>query len=220
MAPVPRSDTATVPRAADGRVPGRRGLATRQRLLNCAAEMIAATPYRDLKVTDITRGAGTSPATFYQYFVDIESVVLSLAERAADEGSHLADLIPDRVWRGSTGRRAAETLVDAFLEFWASNQHILRVVDLLTAEGDDRFRKVRFGMLNAVTRALAHVIEDQRPDPEVDPMAMAGSLVAMLAQVSSHQSGFESASIPVREVREAMVRLVYWGVTSPRTPKA
>jgi AcrR family transcriptional regulator len=181
--------------------------------------MIASTPYRDLKVTDITRGAGTSPATFYQYFVDIEAVILALAERAADEGSHLADLIPDRSWRGSVGRRAAETIVDAFLEFWAANQHILRVVDLLTAEGDDRFRKVRFGMLNAVTRALAKVIADQGPEPEVDPMATAGSLVAMLAQVSSHQHGFEAASIPVREAREAMVRLVYWGVTSPRVPK-
>ena len=216
---MPRSDTVTVPRAADGRVPGRRGLATRQRLVNCAAEMIASTPYRDLKVTDITRGAGTSPATFYQYFVDIESVVLALAERTADEGAHLGDLITGRSWKGAAGRRTAEALVDAFLSFWADNQHVLRVVDLLTAEGDDRFRKVRFGMLNAVTRALAGVIEDQRPDAEVDAMAMAGSLVAMLAQVSSHQHGFEAASIPVREVREAMVRLVYWGVTGPRMPK-
>src|SRR5688572_14324064 len=106
--------------------------------------MIASTPYRDLKVTDITRGAGTSPATFYQYFVDIESVVLALAERTADEGAHLGDLISGRSWKGAAGRRTAETLVDAFLSFWADNQHVLRVVDLLTAEGDDRFRKVRF----------------------------------------------------------------------------
>jgi AraC-like DNA-binding protein len=60
------------PRAADGRVPGRRGLATRQRLLDHVAEMLAAGSYRDLRVVDVARSAGTSPATFYQYFADVE----------------------------------------------------------------------------------------------------------------------------------------------------
>ncbi|MFM7069395.1 MAG: TetR/AcrR family transcriptional regulator, partial [Actinomycetes bacterium] len=54
-------------RAADGRVPGRRGLATRQRLLDHTAALLATTSYRDLTVVDIAREAGTSPATFYQY---------------------------------------------------------------------------------------------------------------------------------------------------------
>jgi hypothetical protein len=46
-------------RAADGRVPGRRGRATRARLLECTAEMLQETSYRDLKVVEIARGAGT-----------------------------------------------------------------------------------------------------------------------------------------------------------------
>ena len=63
-------------RAADGRRPGRRGLATRQKLLDCTAEMLGSGPYRELKVVDIARAAGTSPATFYQYFADVESAVV------------------------------------------------------------------------------------------------------------------------------------------------
>ena len=62
-------------RAADGRVPGRRGLATRQKLLDCTAEMLKTTSYRDLKVVDIARKVGTSPATFYQYFPEVESAI-------------------------------------------------------------------------------------------------------------------------------------------------
>jgi AcrR family transcriptional regulator len=49
----------------DGRVPGRRGMATRQRLLECTAELLVATPWRSIKVIDIARQAGTSPAAFY-----------------------------------------------------------------------------------------------------------------------------------------------------------
>ncbi|HEX3897811.1 MAG TPA: hypothetical protein VHW74_01455, partial [Mycobacteriales bacterium] len=48
-------------RAVDGRVPGRRGLATRKRLVECTIDLLASSSYRDLKVTDITRAAGTSP---------------------------------------------------------------------------------------------------------------------------------------------------------------
>jgi len=67
-------------RAVDGRVPGRRGLATRQRLLDHTAELLATTSYRDLTVVDIAREAGTSPATFYQYFPDAESALVALAD--------------------------------------------------------------------------------------------------------------------------------------------
>ncbi|MDQ1696429.1 MAG: hypothetical protein QOJ03_1782, partial [Frankiaceae bacterium] len=114
-------------RAVDGRVPGRRGLATRQRLLECTIDLLATTPYRDLKVTDITRAAGTSPATFYQYFVDIEAILLAVAEQTVEEGRQLAELIAGRPWKGASGVASAEALVDGFLGFWRDHRSTLRV---------------------------------------------------------------------------------------------
>src|SRR4051794_12195771 len=164
-------------RAVDGRVPGRRGLATRQRLLECTVELLASTPYRDLKVTDITRAAGTSPATFYQYFVDLETVLLAVAEQTADEGQRLIGLISGQQWKGSAGVGSAERLVDGFIDFWRTHRPTLRVLDLLSTEGDRRFRHLRVVMLNGLTKALAAEIEQvQGRDCDVDPMAMAGSL--------------------------------------------
>ena len=106
-------------RAADGRVPGRRGLATRQKLLACAADMLRASSYRDLKVVDIAREAGTSPATFYQYFPDVESAVLALADEMVTSGVHrFAEIVTGGAWKGKPGYAAAEELADAFLAFW------------------------------------------------------------------------------------------------------
>ena len=68
----------------DGRVPGRRGRATRQRLLECTAELLVATPWRSIKVIDIARQAGTSPATFYQYFENVEAAITVLAEELVE----------------------------------------------------------------------------------------------------------------------------------------
>ncbi len=87
-------------RAADGRVPGRRGLATRQKLLEHTEQMLEASTYRDIKVIDIAREAGTSPATFYQYFPDVEAAILVLAQEATQDGKQLAEIVTKGPWTG------------------------------------------------------------------------------------------------------------------------
>jgi AcrR family transcriptional regulator len=206
-------------RAADGRVPGRRGLATRSKLVDSTTRLLATTKTRDLKVTDITRAAGTSPATFYQYFVDLEEALLAVAERTAEEGQALTELIAGRPWKGARGVVSAQDLVDGFLDFWHEHRPVLRVIDLLATEGDRRFRHLRTVMLNGMTRSLAAEIRQlQGSKSTVEPIAMAGALIGMLPHLAGHQSGFEAWDIPFGQVREAMIRLIYWGVNGPKVP--
>ena len=204
-------------RAADGRVPGRRGRATRQRLLECTREMLTTTSYRDVKVIDIARDAGTSPATFYQYFADVEAAILVLAEEMAQQGQHLTGIITDGSWTGDDAMATALALVDAFLAFWDDHRPVLRVMDLATDEGDTRFQKIRVRLLNDITKALADVTRAAQSSgglPKgLDPMAVAGTLVSMLAHTAAHQYGFEFWGIRTAKLREAMARQVSWSVT-------
>lgn len=204
-------------RTVDGRVAGRRGQATRQKLLDCLSEMLNTSPYRDVKVIDVARMAGTSPATFYQYFPDVEGAVLELAEGMAREGTSLTDLVADRSWSGRAGWATAEDLVDGFLGFWRKNDALLRVVDLGAAEGDKRFYKIRMRILNAVTGSLTDSIKELqdkgRIDKAVNPAAVAGSLVVMLAAVASHQKGFQSWSVKQADLKPNLALLVHLGVT-------
>jgi AcrR family transcriptional regulator len=206
-------------RAADGRVPGRRGMATRQKLLDRTVEMLTTSSYRDLKVVDIARGAGTSPATFYQYFPDVESAILALAQDMGVEGRSLASLVRDHPWKGKAGYATAEGLVDGVLDFWEANRPVLRVVDLLTEEGDMRFRKIRTRLLNELAVALRDVVTTLRPDRvDVDPMATAGVVVSMLAHVAAHRWGFEFWGIRTDDTRTAMARIVYTSITGAKPP--
>jgi AcrR family transcriptional regulator len=208
-------------RAADGRVPGRRGLATRQRLLDCTAEMLRTTSYRDLKVIDIAREAGTSPATFYQYFGDVEAAILVLGEEMARASEGLVRMVQEGNWRGKAGYRTAVAFADAFIQFWDEHRPVLRVVDLSTDEGDRRFRNVRVRWLNNITRELAKVTEAfqaEGKNPGVDAMANAGVLVTMAAHVAAHHYGFEFWGIRTADARTAMARHIYWGVTGQRPP--
>ncbi|MEU3255043.1 TetR family transcriptional regulator [Streptomyces sp. NPDC006997] len=207
-------------RTVDGRVAGRRGQATRQKLLDCLSEMLSSSPYRDVKVIDVARRAGTSPATFYQYFPDVEGAVLEVAEQMATEGAGLTEVLQGRSWVGKAGWQTAQELVDAFLEFWRRNDAILRVVDLGAAEGDKRFYKLRMKILNSVNSSLADAVAELqskgRVDKDVNPAAIAGSLVAMLAAVASHQKGFTSWGVKQAELKPNLALLVYLGVTGKK----
>ncbi|GAA0640182.1 TetR family transcriptional regulator [Streptomyces thermocarboxydovorans] len=210
-------------RTVDGRVAGRRGQATRQKLLDCLSEMLSSSPYRDVKVIDVARRAGTSPATFYQYFPDVEGAVLEIAEQTAAEGSGLTELVEGRSWVGKAGWQTAQDLVDGFLDFWRKNDAILRVVDLGAAEGDKRFYKIRMKILNSVNNSLADAVADLqargRVDKDVNPAAIAGSLVAMLAAVASHQKGFTSWGVKQAELRPNLALLVHLGITGKKPTK-
>ncbi|MEU6604909.1 TetR family transcriptional regulator [Streptomyces shenzhenensis] len=210
-------------RTVDGRVAGRRGQATRQKLLDCLSEMLSSSPYRDVKVIDVARKAGTSPATFYQYFPDVEGAVLEIAEQMAAEGAGLTELLAGRTWTGKAGWQTAQELVDGFLEFWRRNDAILRVVDLGAAEGDKRFYKIRMKILNSVNNSLSESIAELqakgRIDKDVNPAAIAGSLVAMLAAVASHQKGFQSWGVKQAELKPNLALLIHLGVTGRKPTK-
>ncbi len=201
-------------RAADGRVPGRRGRATRRRLLDETLAALEEVPYRDLKVVDISRRAGTSPATFYQYFPDVKTAVLALTEAMVEaEGQRLRALVTEPDWEGAD---AARGLAEGFMAFFRDNEALLRVVDLATGEGDERFRELRIRLLNGVFLALRSLVDDNRAAGRVpadtDPGAVAGVLTTMLAHVSAHRPGFASWGVGAGELTETMATMVDWSI--------
>lgn len=196
-------------RAVDGRVPGRRGRATREKLLHATATLLDSKSYRDLTVVEIAKTAETSTATFYQYFPDVQAALAELARELTEEGPALVEIIAKGDWE--TGD-AAGKLVDAFVDLWERHHAILRVVELATAEGDLRFRNIRTHLLSQVTDALRDAIVRSGVNG-VEPRAHAAALVSLLAHVAEHRYGFEFWGIKLDDVRHSTARLVAWGIT-------
>jgi len=94
---------ATVPaeaelvRGTNGSVLGPVALKTRQSLLDALGVQLCTTPWRQLKVIDVSRLADVSPATFYLYFSSLEDAVLELAAVWREAGrrvtGHLARVV-------------------------------------------------------------------------------------------------------------------------------
>lgn len=209
--------------ATDGRVPGQRGLATRERFLRQTASMLADTSYRDLKVVDIARASGTSPATFYQYFSDAEDAVLALAEELAAQGrKRLAEPVIEGDWSPAAAYGTCAGIASAFLAFWSEHGALLAVIDLAALEGDRRFRAIRTNLLSAFTEAIEDVVAAQARSGagsrRRDPSATAAVLVAMLAHVSAHRSGIEAYGPTTDAITESMAGLLHAGVTGAGLP--
>ena len=198
-------------RAVDGRVPGRRGRATRDKLLKATADLLDKKSYRELTVVEIAKRAKTSTATFYQYFTDVEAALVELAQQLVAEGPTLVDIISGGDWK-SGGTKSATKLVDAFIDLWERHHAILRVVDLATAEGDLRFRNIRTHLLSQVTDALRDAIV-KSSNGDLEPRAHAAAIVSLLAHVAEHRYGFDFWGIRLDDVRKSTAKHVAWGIT-------
>ncbi len=121
-----------------GRPLGPRAQNTRVRILDATVVLLSEKPMRDLRVIDIARKIGSSPATFYQYFKDVEDVVLHLASHVSEFTPEIVELISGD-WSGQGGHVRARTLAEIVIGHWDRYAPILRVRNNACDEGDDRF---------------------------------------------------------------------------------
>lgn len=197
MLDVAKSDAPKVKlRTVDKRVAGRRATETRDRILEALTDLLGSMSYRNVRVTDVVREVGTSPATFYQYFADVETAVLALAQDAAKESAGLKTI--------GAGARSAGAAVDQAITgiggFAKKNDAILRIIETAAAEGDKRFQKVHQTVLANTAGGLAVLGGKTK-----EVASNADSLAILLL------SGSGDAA--------ANRRLVHWGLTG-RKPTA
>ena len=200
------------PVAIDGRALGRRGAQTRRRLLDATAELLETHGIRDLRVVDIARSVGSSPATFYQYFRDVEEAVLALTQELGDGLTPLiAQLEPD--WDASTGLDDARALVAGFIDYWDRHRAVLRTRNLAAQEGDERFRDVRHLTLREFMASLTAKIADAQASGQVaremSPVAASAALVALLERMAAFHRELEQIGIGRDDLVETTARIIH-----------
>ena len=202
--------------ALDGRALGRRGALTRCRLLDATTRLLEDSGIRDLRVVDIARDVGTSPATFYQYFRDVAEAVLILAEDVGEDLAPMGNLLA-RDWDGPDGLATARQLVDAFIEYWDSHRAVLRTRNLAAQEGDQRFRTVRNESLRPLREGLADKVavaqRDGRVSAGIAPMAAAAALSSMMERMAAFHTDLEPLGVDREDLVETTARILHQTVT-------
>jgi AcrR family transcriptional regulator len=202
----------SAPLAIDGRPLGSRGVRTRRRLLDATATLLETHGIRDLRVVDIARRVETSPATFYQYFRDVEDAVLALAGEVGESTVPLLAVL-EGSWDADGALDSARALVEGFVDFWDLNRAVLRTRNLAAQEGDQRFRDVRNRALEPFTEGLAaHVRAGQRAGrvaPELSAAAAGAALVALLERMAAFHLDLEPLGINRADLVETTARIIH-----------
>lgn len=203
--------------AADGRIIGARAQHTRRRLLETTSRLLDERGVMELKVVDVTREVGTSPATFYQYFADVDAAILALAEDAAEDERPLVDHLGVD-WAGPDGPTRARAFVDAYMTFWDEHHAVLRIRNLKAEEGDRRFivarRKANVFMVEAMTDMVLDGQAAGRVSKAIDPFGAGSAMVAMIERLLAYQSSMHRGRGLTRErLADTITAVIYQTLT-------
>lgn len=201
---------------ADGRVLGSRAEGTRKRLLEATSKLLAEQGVLELKIVDITREVGSSPATFYQYFVDVDAALLALANMAtADElplVSHLAS-----GWDDDDGLARAGQFVDAYTKFWDDHNAVLRVRNLKAEEGDPAFREARSKANLLLIQSMMKMVEQAqtagRLPATMHPFVTATAMIATIERLLPYRAEIARRGAPAESLRDTIAILLHRSLT-------
>jgi len=194
-----------------GRPLGQRALKKRRQLMDATAELLKKHTLRDLRVVDIARAVGTSPATFYKYFKDVESVVLQLAEEATAKMPSIT-LMFEGDWEGEAGLQKAREVVDAFICYWDEYGAVLRVRNVAADEGDARFLAMRSQATTPLLSAITKKMESGQKS--IKPLAAAVAMGAILDRLSAYRKELESLGLSREDIVETSARILYQTLSS------
>ncbi len=206
-----------------GRPLGTRALRTRARILEATVSLLNEKALRELRVIDIARRIGSSPATFYQYFKDVRDVVLELATEVSESNPDLVEVI-DGDWTGRDGFERGCRLANLVIEYWEEYSAILRIRNNAADEGeggDSEFAQIRLQAMMPMVMAFAKIISanssQDRPRVEdasngewaggpIHPVSASMVMVSGLEAMALHCRRFEKRFAPMGEGREEIVQ--------------
>ncbi len=180
-----------------GRPLGPRALQTRRKILEATTQLLSEKPMRDMRVIDIARSIGSSPATFYQYFKDVEDVVLHLASQAKEATPLLVEMICGS-WEGREGHERGKRISNMVIDHWEKYAPVLRARNNASDEGHPGLREQRLAALMPLVAAFQAEIEraqaESRPANSadgwnggpLDPLAGATALSSCLERISMY----------------------------------
>ena len=196
-----------------GRELGERALKKRRQLMDATLKLLRKKKLRDIRVADIARAVDTSPATFYQYFKDVEDVVLSLAEDATQQMPSIGALF-EGDWEAEAGLQRSREVVDAFISYWDEYGAVLRVRNLAADEGDKRFLKVRGDGTKPIIDAMVKRMGKGKNRKAYKPIAAAVAMGAILERLSAYHRELEGMGISREELVETSAQILFRTLTS------
>lgn len=202
--------------AADGRVIGSRAQATRSRLLDATAQLLEENGPLELKVVDITRAVGSSPATFYQYFADVDAAILALVEESLADIRPMIDTLTP-AWGTADGLDRARAFLAEYTRYWDKHNAVLKYRNLRAEEDVKPFRQARSNANMLVIEPMAAMVSEGiaagRLNPALEPFTTSAAMIAMIERLLAFQPSMRQRGATTEALVETLAIIMYQTLT-------
>lgn len=140
----------------------RKGLKTRQRLMDAALTLLRTCSPVQITAVAIAREAGTASTTFYVYFEDVPSILYAISEAATAEmitEVTATTLFDDPALISSD----SVAFVEMFNRIWDRHSAIFLYRNMESDRGNPRFSAMREAAATVVLDRLYRLFRDARP---------------------------------------------------------
>jgi AcrR family transcriptional regulator len=175
-------------KARSGKYLGRKGQNTRRKIIDETVSLLETVSLRELRVAEVARVAGTSPAAFYVYFSDVSEVVLAAINELSQSTPEILAVLA-KEWDSSNGEELATAMVRMHFTYWNAHKTLFRIRNLAAEEGDQRFIDSRTASVQPLVDAISNKIQVAQRSGSITatlhPVATSGVIVAMLERVAA-----------------------------------
>jgi len=164
---------------------GRKGKETRRSLMQAARVLIEGQSPLNITAAAISKQAGTSPATFYVYFDNVEDVLWTLCDAITDDTS---DLFTDHAFLRDDTRLAddALTFVRGYSDIWARHGPLMLYRNMEADRGNKRFYQLVLRIGLPILEGLTDRIVEREPSlRRAEANAEAVVFIAAIDRVAS-----------------------------------
>lgn len=167
---------------------GNKGRETRLLLMRTARELLNVVSPLGLSAAAISKEAGTSPATFYVYFDNVEDILWALCDEISEDVSHLFD-DPDTLRVDSRLEEDALAFVRGYCDVWSRHGPLLQYRNMEADRGNKRFNQLvlRIGLpiLEALTDRIVEAAPPDRAITRADANAEAVVLLSAIDRIAA-----------------------------------
>lgn len=194
-----------------GQVLGRKGQETRKRLMVATRQLLFTHALVDVTAVAIAKAAGTSSASFYMYFDDVQDVLYALSLDAGDEMAHVSKSL-ETPWAPEKFEEEAARLIEDFNGVWSRHREVLRYRNLEADRGDPRFEELRMNSYVPFIERFARLIMAVHPAEggrkKSDVYAEATVLHASMERLAATDPVVMERGLGSKRVNAAIARII------------
>ncbi len=192
----------------------------RNEIIDAALKVFSRKEYQDATISEITKLAGISEATLYEYFEGKEDLLFAIPGKITDEGIEFVEQILPYI-RGVEGKIRA--IVQKYLNVCEENPEYTSLV-MLQLKTNKKFRSteafeiVRKGA-RLVLECIKEGIEDGTLKRETDPYLLRAMILGTIEHLTTR---WRMMGVPARPsaYTDQIVSSVLYGATAARDAKS